>query len=169
MKLIKLINIFFLMILILMSFSGCVKTSKSNKSTSNSNEKIEEVKEEINETIGNKYIINTTLFQIIELSTKEQPFGPYYYKIFTSKRVFAEDIVKREPKISDIDDGIIRLFQAAGSNAFFIQYFDVWKERISKPFSIYSTYADYVDPQTKECLIAYFDNTLPLRRKGVNH
>lgn len=100
-----------------------------------------------------KYMINTPLYQIFEEETSE-----YHYKIGTAKKVFAEGVYYREPYIDNIHNGIIRLFQGAGTNASTVQYFDVWKDRTSKPFFIYSVYADYVDEKkTEECLLAYFD------------
>lgn len=99
-----------------------------------------------------KYIIQTPLYQVYEEELQE-----YRYKIGTSKKVFAEGVKDgTEPKIDDIGNGIIRLFMGFGTNAFSVQYFDVWGDRTSKVFFPYSIYADYADPKTKECLIAYF-------------
>lgn len=99
-----------------------------------------------------KYIIQTPLYQVYEEGLQE-----YRYKIGTGKKVFAEGVKDgTEPKIDDIGNGIIRLFMGFGTNAFSVQYFDVWGDRTSKVFSPYSIYADYADSKTKECLIAYF-------------
>ena len=156
MKSIKIIKTCFLILLSLALFSGCKNPQKLNESKPLSSENVEEIKDEVNGFIKNRYIVNDPLYQIIELSTEEQPFGPYYYKIGTSKKTFAKGTHNREPRIDVIGDGIIKLFMAFGSNAFSLQYFDVWNDRTSEDFAPYATYADYVDTKTGECLVAYF-------------
>jgi len=99
-----------------------------------------------------KYVIQTALYQILELETSE-----YYYKIGTSWKVFAEEVYYREPYIDSIQDGIIRLFLGSGTSCSSVQYFDFWKDRASESFFIYSVYADYAaENNTEECLLAYF-------------
>ena len=157
MKSIKLISNCFMLLVVLLLFSICKGSSELSKISPMSNENIEEIRNQIKESIGSRYIVNDPLYQIIDLSTKKQPFGPYYFKISTSKKVFVEDIKPREPRIDNIGDGIVRLFQAFGSNAFSLQYFDVWNDRTSEIFSPYTIYTDYIDIESKEHLVAYFD------------
>ena len=164
MKSIRLVSVVLLILLFLVLFSGCKNTSESNEhisdSTENisgSHESIEDTRDEVKGFIKNRYIINDVFYQIIDLSTEEQPFGPYYYKIEMNKKVFAEGVKERtEPEIDYISTGVIRLFMGFGSNAFSLQYFDVWNDRTSEVFSPYAGYADYADSKTNECLIAYF-------------
>lgn len=101
-------------------------------------------------TNSKKYIIQTPLYQVYEKDLQK-----YSYKIGIGTKVFAEGIKNgTEPQIEEIDNGIIRLFMGFGTNAFSVQYFDIWGDRTSKVFSPYSIYADYTD--SKGCLIAYF-------------
>jgi hypothetical protein len=138
------INNHFLVLLIPIFLVGCKSTSESISNTEIRG-RAEELVEEIKEMNGTRYIVNEPLFQIVELSTVEQPFGPYYYKISTPQKLFVEGINTGEPKITNIGEGIVKLFQAFGSNTFSVQYFDVWFDRTSEELSLYSTPADYVN------------------------
>ena len=106
-----------------------------------------------NADLSDKYIIQTPLYQIYEESLQK-----YRYKIGSDQKTFAEGTENgTEPEIEEIDDGIVRLHMGFGTNAFSVQYFDIWNDRTSVVFSPFAIYADYVNPKTKECLIAYFE------------
>ena len=115
-------------------------------------------KEDIREVMGNRYIVNDPLYQIVELSTEEEQAGPYFYRIGTSEKIFAEDVKQgTAPQIDSVGSGIIRLFMDSGTDTFSVQYFDVLQNRTSETVFPHSVYADYVDAKTNECLVAYFD------------
>ena len=153
MKFTKLISMCFQLILIPVLLMGCM-----SKPIMNENE--EDIKDLIQGTIEHRYIVNTTYYQILDLSPKEHPHSAYYYRIFSHNKVFAEDTTKRDPVIKHIDahHNVIKLFQTYGSNVHTAQYFDVHEEKSSRVFSIYSNHAEYVDYYTKECLLAYFES-----------
>ena len=143
----KLRVFFTLLCLSLLSISlllmGCDSKSDNEKISSGSSK-----------TENEKYIIQTPLYRIYEEGLQK-----YRYKIGTDKKVFSKGVKNgTEPKIDNIENGIIRLFMGSGTNNFSVQYFDVWGDKTSKVFYPYSIYADYADSKTKECLIAYFES-----------
>lgn len=100
-----------------------------------------------------EYIVQTPLYQIYEQSSQD-----YRYRIGTENKIFVDDVKHgTEPQIEDIGNGIIRLFLGYGTNAFSVQYFDIWGDKTSSVFNPYSVYADYADASKGEYLIAYFD------------
>lgn len=102
---------------------------------------------------SDKYIIQTPLYQVVEIE-----LGKYEYKIGTSNKVFTEGTkLGTEPQIDDIGNGVIRLFMGYGTNAFSVQYFDVWEEKESTVFNLYSVFTDYVNKNNNTYLFAYFD------------
>ena len=110
-----------------------------------------------------RYMVHDPLYRIEEVA-----LGKYRYSIGTKLKVYAEGIKEgTEPEISYVGNGIIRLFLGYGTNCFTVQYFDVWNDRTSETFSVYSNYADICfSPSSSECLLATFDfprNVLVIR------
>lgn len=109
-----------------------------------------------------KYVVQTSLYQIYEKSAQE-----YQYRVGTENKTFVDDVKRgTEPQIEDIGNGIVRLFLGYGTNAFSVQYFDIWEDKTSLVFNPYSVYADYADTSKGEYLIAYFDVSSP-EKKGL--
>ena len=101
---------------------------------------------------NDKYIIQTPLYQIYEQGRQE-----YRYCITDGSAILAEGIKKgTEPEITELGNGIIRLYMGFGTNAASVQYFDVWNGRKSEVFSPYANYTDFANENTQEYLIAYF-------------
>lgn len=141
----KQINYAFLFGLVLLIMTMLI-ACKSNNINSNPSDYL------ANEN-SKKYVVQTSLYQIYEQSTQE-----YRYRIGTENKIFVDDVKHgTEPQIEDIGNGIIRLFLGYGTNAFSVQYFDIWGDKTSLVFNPYSVYADYADTSKGEYLIAYFD------------
>lgn len=101
---------------------------------------------------ADKYIIQTPYYQIYE-----EDLQTYRYRIASGKTVLAEDVkTGTEPTIEEKGDGILKLHLGFGTNAFSVQYFDMYRKTVSEKFSPYSVYADYINTKTKDYYIAYF-------------
>jgi len=99
-----------------------------------------------------KYIIQTTYYQIYE-----EALQTYKYRIESGGLILAEDVkTGSAPQIEDKGGGILKLHLGFGTNAFTVQYFDVYNKIASKEFNPVSIYADYADTAKKEYFIAYF-------------
>ena len=105
-----------------------------------------------NTTDTSKYIVQTLLYQIYE-----EGLGIYRYSIGTNSHILVEDVkTGTVPQIEDKGNGILKLHLGFGTNAFTVQYFDVWNAVTSAQFQPYTIYADYVDAENKEYYFAYF-------------
>lgn len=137
--------------LILLSQTAC-STTKDNSISSQTAYSTKRDNSISSQMDSNKYIIQDVFYQVYEEGLQE-----YRYRIGTSRKTFSEGVTERtEPKIENIGDGVIRLHIGSGTNAFTVQYFDVYKDRTSEEFYPYTIYADYYDEKTGEGLIAYF-------------
>lgn len=99
------------------------------------------------------YIVQTSYYQIYEVG-----LGKYRYRIANGENVIVDETkVGTPPEIEEYKGlGILRLFLAFGTNAFTVQYFDISNETVSEEFYPYTICADYVNRETKEYYIAYF-------------
>ncbi len=110
--------------------------------------------DEFNGIYKNHYIINSSYYQILEIPARADLPSRYYYKIYYNNIIYAEGIKDFvEPQISQIGDGIVRLFMSYGSNDFTVQYFDVRNGKVSPQYTVCMDVAEY---SINKNLIAYF-------------
>lgn len=137
---------FFLSLLFVLSFSACDTNSVIDTENWFS---VEEMQSNI---VSNEYIIQTPFYQIYE-----EDVQTYKYRIVSDNHILVEDIkTGTAPQIDDKGDGILKLHLGFGTNAFTVQYFNVYDKTVSEEFHPYSIYADYIDTAKKEYFIAYF-------------
>lgn len=142
----KKVSLFFLCLLLMLSMSACDADSVENA------EKDFSIAETQNASDADKYIIQTPNYQIYE-----EDLQTYRYRIESGKTVLVEDIkTGTEPVIEEKDDGILKLHLGFGTNAFSVQYFNIYDKAVSEKFSPYSIYADYTNTKTNDYYIAYF-------------
>ena len=138
--------LFILSLFMLLSFSACDTNFITDTKTGSS---IEETQTYTN---SDKYIIQTTFYQIYE-----EDLQKYRYRITSGKDILVEDIkTGTAPQIEDKGEGVLKLHLGSGTNAFSVKYFNVYDKTISEEFNPYSIYADYINTKTKEYYIAFF-------------
>jgi hypothetical protein len=87
----------------------------------------------------------------------DKAFDLYEYKIwFGNQGIISGTTTLREPMITELDDGILRLQISYGTNHSDIQYFDTFNGISSEPVEVNSGYADYICSYDNKYLLAYF-------------